>query len=518
MATRKRTGYELDRSELRSCANWWFWGHISDSFLLNAEISVWNLNHTIYKAASFAANVPDVTWTDGLQGLTGIFFAPVSGLNGSGSSGVFNKFALTAETPFVNVHTGYGNLKENSMSSFAGIYNVLDAWDNVGKGFLELSSGEKVSRVGDNIDLNLLVGLSRMRAEYGVYSVAGATFSDKATVAVTYGSAAKSPDLFRYNDGNDSAVSLFVAVKPTDVIELQLHGLTSFGTGYSAAFETSALAARLLLQAGIYRADLTGTYAGEKVQTVWGRDSTVSPDALEIRLIQRILKERSVAVGLETFFIFNDADNLGGGLWNFRYQPQVDFDMSEIAGEPVKTSLYVVFSTDRIPAAVNPGTPWTIFFNEAGVEIMLTDIAPALKKIVCDYALLCQYDELAQGASSKNMSALYHSIMFSADFTDKVNGTLASVIRTKMGNGTACTTPFGIAAGAAVKTDFKVIGAPKIWIHFTYGMDPYEDTDYTLYRKDQADKSFPHRTFLLNSLENALTESRISIGFIWDIK
>jgi len=64
IATGKKKGYEFDNSHFLSNANWWFWGDINKSFHLDAEISVWDFDKTLYQANTFGANVPDVSWGD----------------------------------------------------------------------------------------------------------------------------------------------------------------------------------------------------------------------------------------------------------------------------------------------------------------------------------------------------------------------------------------------------------------------------------------------------------------------
>ncbi|MDR2478289.1 MAG: hypothetical protein LBD48_03140 [Treponema sp.] len=48
-------------------------------------------------------------------------------------------------------------------------------------------------------------------------------------------------------------------------------------------------------------------------------------------------------------------------------------------------------------------------------------------------------------------------------------------------------------------------------------MDPYEDTNYTLFRADDPLNKPSHRTYLLNHLYDYVDKSRISFGFIWEL-
>ena len=107
IATGEKAGWELDNQHLLSNANWWFWGDINKTFHLDAEIGVWKFDRTLYQADSFAANVPVVTWGDGLQGLGTMFFSPIYNWNDNGL-GAFNKLGFTISSPFVNVKVGYG--------------------------------------------------------------------------------------------------------------------------------------------------------------------------------------------------------------------------------------------------------------------------------------------------------------------------------------------------------------------------------------------------------------------------
>src|SRR5574344_1901534 len=217
IATGEKSGYEFDKSELKSLGNWWFWGDINPLFHLDAEISVWNFDKVLYKANSYGANVPDVTWGDGLQSLAEMFFSPLYYGNDNGV-GVFNKFGFNINTPFVNAKIGYGQLKANGMSKFTGIYNILDRWDNVGKGFLELSNGKDAQQFG-SVKVNALAALSLMRASYGTYDILDVTFNDNAAVALTFGSTSSASELFRYNEQNDNAASAYFSFSPITMLQ-----------------------------------------------------------------------------------------------------------------------------------------------------------------------------------------------------------------------------------------------------------------------------------------------------------
>jgi hypothetical protein len=48
-------------------------------------------------------------------------------------------------------------------------------------------------------------------------------------------------------------------------------------------------------------------------------------------------------------------------------------------------------------------------------------------------------------------------------------------------------------------------------------MDPYEDTNYSLFRYDDPQNRRTHRSYRLNHLDNALDQSRFGFGFIWEL-
>lgn len=514
IATGEKPGYEFDKSVLSTKANWWFWGDVSPKFHLDAEVALWNINHTMYKADSFAANVPEVTVGDGLQGLLSMFFSPIVGLNEE-NPGILNKMGFTIKTPFLNTRLGYGDLQDNTMTGFTGIFNVIDRWDNVGDGFIEFTPGAKAKRIGDNVELNILLALSRMRGEYGMYSILGATIFDKVKFAMTFTSTTTSSELFRYDEQNDNAASLYFSFDPIQMLKFELHGLTAFGTEIESGLDASAFAMRITFEKNAHKLILSESYAGSTAATIWGYDDSVNIDSSTTSLMYWY-KNDLFAAGIDGSFKMNTVDDLKEGLWNIRVQPMFDFNWKSIIENDMTTSIYGVVDVDRIDAASNSEKPWTAWFEEAGIEIVLTDFSATFKKLTFDYAA-CPTYKTYDSENGYDVNIFYHSLMVSAQFTDTVTATLAGIYR-GFADEADSNQPLGLAAGVAIKTDIKFLGSPKIWMHMTYGMDPYEDVNDALYRYDDPNNKLVHRTYRLNSVDQAMEESRISLGFIWDIK
>lgn len=514
IATGEKSGYEFDNSTFATMANWWFWGDITPNLHLDAEIAVWDLEHVMYQANSYAANIPDVTFGDGVQGLLAMLFSPINGLNND-NPGVFNKLGFTIKTPFVNTRFGYGDLGENTMSGFTGIYNVIDPWDFVGKGFVEFTLGNKAKKIGDNVELNVLLGLSRMRGEYGMYSVVGGKFFDIIDAAFTFTSTTMSSELFRYNEQNDNAASAYIAVQPVDFLTFEVHGLTAFGTEINCGMNSSAAALRVSSNFGANEISLTESFAGKDAQTIWGYDSSLDVNSFTSSLMYWYKNDALVSAGLDASFKMNEAEKLSDGLWNIRFQPMADVNWSSIIKKDITTSLYASFDLDRIDSTTDSTNPFAFYFEEAGIEIVLDDIAPSLKKLTFDYAACPTYSSWTKDDGYK-LDVFYHSVMLKADISDTLSATMAGIYRGKTSDD-AAHQPIGLAAGVSIKTDIKFLGKPTFWLHMTYGMDPYEDVNYDLYRADDSANKPAHRTYKLNSLDSATTESRISFGFIWDL-
>jgi hypothetical protein len=424
IATGEKEGFEFDRAALYTKANWWMWAEFSSKFQLDAEIGVWELDLPLYQANSYGANAPDTTWTDGLQGLVSLFFAPISEMNGR-NPGKFNKMGFTITTPYVKSRFGYGMLKAGGMSHFTGIYNVIDRWDDVGRGYTELSLGPDIQRIGENVSINALIGLSRMRAEYGVYSLVNLSLFERTDVALTFAGAANSPELFRCNEQNENAASFYASYRVLDGLKIALHGLGSFGTGFDSGSNSLAAAAGISGEAGFYRGELTLSLAGPDAKTVWGDDESVSPDSFSAGLVQWFAVSGSIRLGLDTNAANYNTGDFSLGLFNIRNEPMIDLDLNELAGLDLGLSLYGVVQLDRVAGELDPERPWAFRFEEAGVELALGGLA-FLEKLVFDYAILAEYRDWNGGY---DMGVLYNSFMVNADITGALSVNLGSAIR-----------------------------------------------------------------------------------------
>src|SRR5574344_1293318 len=332
IATGEKSGYEFDKSELKSLGNWWFWGDINPLFHLDAEISEWDFDKVLYKANSYGANVPTVTWGDGLQTLAKMFFSPIYYGSDSGV-GAFNKLGFNVTTPYVNAHLGYGQVKANGMSKFTGIYNILDRWDDVGNGFVELTNGKSVQNFG-KVKVNALAALSLMRASFGTYDILEVNYDDKVDAALTFGSTSTPSELFRYNEQNDNAASAYVSFAPLDMFKFEVHGLTYFGTSASyAAATNAAIAGRITFTKGAITTNVMESYAGENVLSVWGKDSTINPDTSTSQANFWWDVNSFVSFGFDEGFTMNDVAALSDGLWTIRNEPMIDFHFDELLGK-----------------------------------------------------------------------------------------------------------------------------------------------------------------------------------------
>jgi hypothetical protein len=513
IATSKKSGYEFDKSEFKSLGNWWFWGDINPLFHLDAEISVWDFDKVLYKANSYGANVPTVTWGDGLQTLAKMFFSPIYYGSDSGV-GAFNKLGFNVTTPYVNAHLGYGQVKANGMSKFTGIYNILDRWDDVGNGFVELTNGKSVQNFG-KVKVNALAALSLMRASFGTYDILEVNYDDKVDAALTFGSTSTSSELFRYNEQNDNAASAYVSFAPLDMFKFEVHGLTYFGTSASyAAATNAAIAGRITFTKGAITTNVMESYAGENVLSVWGKDSTINPDTSTSQANFWWDVNNTVGFGFDEGFTMNDVSALPDGLWTLRNEPMVDVHLDELLGKEVGTALYGVLNVDRVALADSADRPWVPYLEEAGIEVTANDLF--VKKIVADYAAYLTYNDW-NSTDGKAYKMFYNSIMLNADINDDLSVHAGSIIR--MPNVEDETVvPFAVAVGASIKTGLP--GKPKFWTHFTYGMNPYEYYNYSLYRYDDPANAITHRSYRLNCTDKTTdnTTSRVSFGLIWDLK
>ena len=513
IATGEKSGYEFDKADFSSYANWWLWGDITPNFHIDAEIAVWNFDKVLYKANSYGANVPDVTWGDGVQSLAEMLFSPLY-YGSDGGVGTFNKFGFGIITPFANVKIGYGKVKANGMSEFTGIYTILNRVDDVGHGFLEVTNGDRIKKFG-NFEVNALGALSLTCGTYGMYDILDVKYNDIVDGAITFGSSTTATELFRYNEQNENAVSAFVSISPMSMLKIELHGLTYYGTSQEMGLNSSAAATRVTFSTGSITAKLMESVAGEKVSSVWGRDSTLYADSATTRADFWWNVNSLVGFGFDEQFALKDADSYIDGLWTLRNEPMVDLNFAGLTGKEISTSLYGVYTVDRIALATNADRPWVPYLEEAGIEVVAADVAPFLKKVTADYAAYITYNDWSE-TNGKTYRMFYNSIMITADINESLSVHTGSIIRVQNGSD-ATVVPFALALGASVKTGLP--GKPKFWTHFTYGMNPYEWYNYSLFRYDDPSNHITHRSYRLNCTDSSKenTTSHVSFGLIWDL-
>ncbi len=516
----EKSGFELDQVHFLSNANWWFWGDINDTFQLDAEISVWDFDMTLFQADSFAANVPLVTWADGLQGLASFFFSPI--FNGNGSAvGSMNKLGLNIVTPYFETLLGYGTLKANGMSSFKGIYNVLDAYLDVGKGFTEIRLGKKLKSAGD-FKFNAVAALSQMRGTYGMYDFFTVKYKDSFEGAITFGSKTSSENLFEYFDDYTSALSAYLAYSPFDGFKIEGHLIDTFGSSLSGDADNLAFAGRLSYSGnagGELNASLSLSYAGSDVDSVWGSDGQdyddINADSLTARLNADYAPLDFLKISLDEKAAFNNTAAFSDGLITFRTQPILDFDFNSVLNKDICLSAYGVFNVDRLASETSSGQEIVPYMNEAGLELTMADIG--VKKLVMDYAVSFSYDDSTKwtDGNSYSFDKVYNSFMVNTQITDTLNFHAAALVRINSEDDAAFV-PMGFAFGAKVDK-LPLPGNPSLWTHFCYGMNPYESDNYSLYRADDPQNNPAHRTYLLNTLEGSTTKSQISVGLIWSL-
>ena len=142
-------------------------------------------------------------------------------------------------------------------------------------------------------------------------------------------------------------------------------------------------------------------------------------------------------------------------------------------------------------------------------------MARYLKKLTFDYALTFDFEDWKSG-SSYDVAVTYNSLMLAADITDNFSLHAGSIIRAKE-EIDATFVPAGLALGVKYNT-VSLPGNPSLWLHFSYGMNPYSENNSSLYRADNWMNKAPHRTYLLNDLYSDYTSSQIGIGFIWNLQ
>lgn len=512
----EKSGYELDNVHFKTKANWWFWGDLNDYFHLDAEIAVLNFDKTLYQANSFGANVPDVSWGDGLQTMAELPFSVIK--NGADERGVgaFNKMAFNIESPFIDVRLGYGNLKKNGMTEFTGIYSVIDRWNDVGDGYTELKNGWALRNFG-NFTVDALAALSLMKEKYGSYDYVDVKYKDKAELAFTFASLSPEEKLFFYNRTNTNAVSAYMALKPVSALKVEGHLLGTFGSEVDLNGASGAGAGRISWNADTWNVSVKQSVAGCNVNSVWGSDGQNYDDINADTATTQIDLWKdfgTFAAGLDQGITFNDTDNLSDGLMHLRCEPYADINLTKLTGKEITAGVYGIFGIDRLAKDVSADRNLIMTVEEAGIEVKAAGLADHLKSMTFDYAISVNYDDWKNG-SGYNRNITYHSIMAEAKITDSFNIHGASIIRDVNGNDPK-NVPFAFSLGTSFEK-VPVAGHPKLWIHFTYGMNPYEDNNYSVYRKDQAQDDWTHRTYLLNTLDKDISTSHVSVGMIWDL-
>ncbi|MBR1535972.1 MAG: hypothetical protein IJ630_03435 [Treponema sp.] len=534
-----KKGYEFDNSHFTGEFNWWFWGEIGKNFHLDAEISALNFDKTLYQENTYADNVPDVSWGDGLQSLIAMFFSPVKEGNDD-TPGLFNKMGFNIATPFLEARLGYGNLKENGMSDFSGIFHVIDSWDYVGNGYLELKNGSSTRELG-SFKIDALAALSEMRGTYGSYDYLDIKYNDLFELAGTFGSYTTESNLFYYNTNYINAWSAYLAVNPLEQLKLEAHVLKTYGTDVESD-ESLAYAGRIGWKGESWSARVMQSFAGENVNSVWGSDNkttdgnnvdydNINADSAKTQIDLSkdfSAKKLSFTLGLDQGIKFNDYENLSEGLMEVRTQPYADFDFSELLGLNLEAGLYGVVDFDRLAKSTSEDRDVIVALDEIGLELRSEGLF-GLKKVTFDYGIKNRYNSTGSDAdyytkewtsgSAYDLNKTFHSFMLSFDFNDDYSAHIGSVIRNDVEKD-ATNVPLGLAFGATVR-NLPIPGHPQLWVHFTYGMsadDVYQDNNYTLYRADDSLERSVHRTYLLNKLDSGLTTSQIAVGMIWALE
>lgn len=536
-----KKGYEFDNSHFTGEFNWWFWGQINKYFQLDAEIGVLKFDKTLYQANTYGDNVADVTWGDGFQSLGEMFFSPLKEGNDDGV-GAFNKFALNMATPFVDARFGYGDLKANGMSQFEGIFNVIDRWNYVGDGYMELKNGSSVKEFGD-VKIDALAALSEMKKDsgypFGTYNYLDVKYSDLVEGALTFGSGTTRDELFYYNKSYVNAFSTYLAVNPIDPLKLEGHIIKTWGTDVDTN-DTIALAGRAGWKAETWNVRVMQSAAGKNVNSVWGSEGqdydniNVNTATTQVDLEKGFeLPQVDFSIGLDetVTYVLTDEDGTDvasyKGFTSFRTQPYADIDLNKIINQNVKIGLYSVFDFDRISNhqadSLSESRKFVSSVDELGIEFNLADFF-GLKKATFDYALKNKWNSNSDdfstrtwtGGSSYDLGRMYHSLMLNVEFNDKYAAHFGAVVRNDKDDDDT-NVPFAFAVGGSIRK-IPLPGHPMLWVHATYSLAPYEDNNYTLYRADDPLERASHRTYLLNTLDySSVTNSEISVGLIWDL-
>lgn len=521
-----KKGYEFDNAHWKTEANWWFWGKLSKNVLLSSEIAVLNFDKTLYQANSYAANVPDVTWGDGFQSVFAMFASPFKNGNDEGL-GYFKKMGIELTTPYVITRLGYGDLKrDNGMSHFDGIFNVIDykSWD----GYTEIKNGSKIQEFGD-FKIDALLAFSDKIGTYGTYDWLGVKYKDFAEAKFTFGSSTSEEQLFFYNRTNTNAFSTYFCLTPLERLTLEAHLLGTFGTGdeLSLGGDTLAYAGRIGWKGDSWNASLMQSVAGKNVNSVWGSDgsyyddinaNTATTQFDAKKSFENKILPFSLGVDQGITYYLNDTDSQYEGALSFRTEPFADFDVSNLLGKNLNLGVYGVMNFDKLSDHQDSERTLVKSFNEAGVELSTENALPFAKKTVLSYAVKRNYGAWKSG-SSYPLQMTYHSVMLTSNVTDNLNVTFGSVIRDD-NTDSDTNVPLAFALGASIN-NLPLPGHPRLWTHFTYGMFPYTDNNYTLRRWDEENELSTHRSYLLNELSGEENDcrfkSRVSVGLVWNL-
>ena len=524
ISDKTKKGYEFDNSHFKTEANWWFWGKVSQNVFLSSEVSVLDFDRTLYQENTYADNVPDVTWGDGFQSVLDMFSSPFKKGNDEGL-GCFNKMGVNLTTPYLITKFGYGDTgKDDGMSHFDGIFNVIDYKD--WNGYTEIKNGPEIQQFGD-FKIDALLAFSDKVGTYGTYDWLGIKYKDSADFMFTFGSSTTEEQLFFYNRTNTNAFSTYLGLKPLEKLKAELHLLGTFGTDEDLKLgnDTLAYAGRIGWTADSWNVSLMQSVAGKFVDSVWGSDGEYYDDINANTATTQLDAKKSFEIkgtpftlGLDQGFTyyredFSDNGDYEGAL-SFRTEPFADFDFSNVLGKNLTLGLYGVMNFDKLSENQDKDKSFIASLDEAGIEIVAEDSIPYIKKLTFDYAVKRTYGAWESG-SSYPLEKTYHSFMLNTDVTDRLNTTLGAIIRND-NTDDKTNVPLAFALGFSVKS-LPLPGKPMLWTHFTYGMFPYTDNNYTLRRLDEEQDMSTHRTYLLNDLTDYSTVSRISVGLIWNL-
>lgn len=518
IATGEKAGLEYDSTILSTKANWWFWGPVAEGLVLDLEVGLWEADLPLYQADSYGANVPLTTLTDGVQGLAGILFAPLWGLNGEASPGI-NKFLAKLQGPLVAVSLGYGEVPDEKRRELTGIFSVIDQWDDAGKGFLELEAGDAPKHPGGDVNLDFLGGFSRTRGEYGMYGFVRGGFTGIFDLLVHAGSTSTSTELFRYDEQNDNAAGLMASFHPFPGLELALHGIAGFGTAQGAmAPDNSALGFRALLDLGTFRMEALQTWAGAGVSTVWGDDTSLHADAFHSLLKPALELQPGVIAGLQADLDLADAWAPVNALATLDAEPWVDLDFGKILGQGFRTRAYGRMTGERIAPATDSSQPVTAYLSEAGLAFATGRMEGLWEALDVRWALIHQPGDWDSTSASLAAGMLYNSLTLTLDLDASFALTAAALVRTDLGGADASLVPFGAGIGAWWATPWKDLGSPRLWAQAAWGLDPWKDDHRTLYRTDDPDYAADHLTWSLVDLEEATGLMHLRAGLVWDLQ